>query len=105
MMMTTDALHVRARCRRGTTRDGSPARAHATTTMMTTDALHVRDRAMKRTMMTGAAAADMAAGTAIPRGTPRHYFGVGTTVAVLAAPIATKTAPAPCRHGTMKAGS
>ena len=51
--MTTDALHVRVRCRRGTTRDGSPARGHATT-MMTTDCLHVRVRAMTRTVTTDA---------------------------------------------------
>ena len=54
-----------ARCRRGTMKAGSPARGHVT---------------MK---MTGAVAAGMAAGTAIPRATPKRHGTAGKSAAVL----------------------
>src|ERR1700746_3666579 len=99
--MTTIAV---GRCRHGTMKAGSLAPGHVTT-MTTIGALHVRGRATTRTMMTGAVAAGMAAGTAIPRVTLRPHIAVGRSVAVRAAAIATMTAGARCRRGTMKAGS
>ena len=99
--MTTIAV---GRCPHGTMKAGLRARGHVTV-MMTTGALHVRGRATTRTMMTGAVAAGMAAGTGIPRVTLRPHIAVGRSVAVRAAAIATMTAGARCRRGTMKAGS
>src|SRR4029077_19343114 len=99
--MTTIAV---GRCRHGTMKAGLRARGHVTV-MMTTGALHVRGRAIMMTMMTGAVAAGMAAGTVIPRVTLRPHIAVGRSVAVRAAAIATMTAGARCRRGTMKAGS
>jgi len=97
--MTTIAV---GRCPHGTMKAGLRARGHVTV-MMTTGA-HVRGRAMM-TMMTGAVAAGMAAGTVIPRVILRPHIAVGRSVAVRAAAIATMTAGARCRRGTMRAGS
>src|SRR5438094_7497544 len=59
------------------------------------------------TMMIGGAAVGMAAGTAIPRATPRHRGAGGTSAAVLAAAIGTMMtiAAAICPHETTKVGS
>jgi hypothetical protein len=85
--MTVDA----GICPRGTMKADSPARGLVTMTMK----------------MTGGAAAGMAAGTAIPRVTPRHRVAAGKSVKAPARGIATMTTIAAviCPRGMMKAGS
>ena len=129
VMMTTGALHVRGRAMMMTMMTGAVAAGMAAGTVIPRVTLRphiavgrsvaVRAAAIATmkagsparghvTMkMTGAVAAGMAAGTAIPRATPKRHGAAGKSAAVLTPVIETMTtiAAARCLRGTTRAGS